>query len=398
MVVKVYGIDGSEQRNIDLADEVFNRSVSTGSIYHAIRNELANLRVGTASTKSRSEVRGSGAKPWRQKGTGRARSGTRQSPVWVGGGVAFGPKPRDYSYKIPKKLKRLAFKSIFSQKTREERLLVVEDFTVESGKTRELVKILEGLTPENRTAIVISGEDSMLKRAGRNVPGLSILSYNRLRAHDLFYAGRVIVFEKAVQELGRMYGEPSSKRRAGKLPAAVKAPEGAKPVPKKAGAGPKPSAKPAATKLAAKKTAAPQSAAKPKAPAKAPAKPAAKKPAAPQSAAKPKAPAKAPAEKAPAKAAAAKAGAGKKPTAPKKGAPKPSAAKAATKGEAKPVTAKPKSASTGSKAAAKKPAAPKKGAPKPSAAKAAIKGEAKVSAKKPAAGKTSSGKTGKKDS
>ena len=401
MVVKVYGIDGSEQRNIDLADEVFNRSVSTGSIYHAIRNELANLRVGTASTKSRSEVRGSGAKPWRQKGTGRARSGTRQSPVWVGGGVAFGPKPRDYSYKIPKKLKRLAFKSIFSQKTREERLLVVEDFTVESGKTRELVKILEGLTPENRTAIVISGEDSMLKRAGRNVPGLSILSYNRLRAHDLFYAGRVIVFEKAVQELGRMYGEPSSKRRAGKLPAAVKAPEGAKPVPKKAGAGPKPSAKPAATKLAAKKTAAPQSAAKPKAPAK----PAAKKPAAPQSAAKPKAPAKAPAEKAPAKAAAAKAGAGKKPTAPKKGAPKatsdgskPSAAKAATKGEAKPVTAKPKSASTGSKAAAKKPAAPKKGAPKPSAAKAAIKGEAKVSAKKPAAGKTSSGKTGKKDS
>ena len=93
MVVKVYGIDGSKQRDIDLVDAVFNRSVSTGSIYHAIRNELANLRVGTASTKTRSEVRGSGAKPWRQKGTGRARAGTRQSPVWVGGGVVFGPKP-----------------------------------------------------------------------------------------------------------------------------------------------------------------------------------------------------------------------------------------------------------------------------------------------------------------
>ena len=208
MVVKVYGIDGSKQRDIDLADEVFNRSVSTGSIYHAIRNELANLRVGTASTKTRSEVRGSGAKPWRQKGTGRARAGTRQSPLWVGGGVAFGPKPRDYSYKVPKKLKRLAYKSILSQKIQEDRLMVVEDFTVESGKTRELVKILKGLMPENgnRTAIVISGEDSMLKRAGRNVPGLSILSYNRLRAHDLFYASTVIVFEKAAEELGRFYG------------------------------------------------------------------------------------------------------------------------------------------------------------------------------------------------
>jgi hypothetical protein len=122
--------------------------------------------------------------------------------------VVFGPKPRDYSYKVPKKLKRLAYRSILSQKMQEDRLMVVEDFTVESGKTRELVKILKGLMPENgkRTAIVISGEDSMLKRAGRNVPGLSILSYNRLRAHDLFYAGTVIVFEKAAEELGRFYG------------------------------------------------------------------------------------------------------------------------------------------------------------------------------------------------
>jgi large subunit ribosomal protein L4 len=229
MVVKVYGIDGSQQRAIDLAEEVFNRSVSTGSIYHAIRNELANLRVGTASTKTRHEVRGSGAKPWRQKGTGRARSGTRQSPLWVGGGVVFGPKPRDYSYKIPKKIKRLAYKSILSQKIQEDRLMVVEDFTVESGKTRELVKILKGLKTGNgnRTAIVISGEDTMLKRAGRNVPGLSILSYNRLRAHDLFYAGTVIVFEKAAEELGRFYGRGElvpktvkSKAKPAGLPAA----------------------------------------------------------------------------------------------------------------------------------------------------------------------------------
>ena len=240
MVVKVYGIDGSKQRDIDLVDAVFNRSVSTGSIYHAIRNELANLRVGTASTKTRSEVRGSGAKPWRQKGTGRARAGTRQSPVWVGGGVVFGPKPRDYSYKVPKKLKRLAFKSILSQKIQEDRLMVVEDFTVESGKTRELVKILKGLTPENgnRTAIVISGEDSMLKRAGRNVPGLSILSYNRLRAHDLFYASTVIVFEKAADELGRFYGGMKPERAVGKPKAKLAAKPSSKPAAKAAGAPP----------------------------------------------------------------------------------------------------------------------------------------------------------------
>ncbi len=240
MVVKVYGIDGSKQRDIDLADEVFNRSVSTGSIYHAIRNELANLRVGTASTKTRSEVRGSGAKPWRQKGTGRARAGTRQSPVWVGGGVAFGPKPRDYSYKVPKKLKRLAYKSILSQKIQEDRLMVVEDFTVESGKTRELVKILKGLMPENgnRTAIVISGEDSMLKRAGRNVPGLSILSYNRLRAHDLFYASTVIVFEKAAEELGRFYGGGKPGRAAVKPKAQPTAKASSKPAAKAAGRPP----------------------------------------------------------------------------------------------------------------------------------------------------------------
>jgi large subunit ribosomal protein L4 len=388
MVVKVYGIDGSEQRNIDLADEVFNRSVSTGSIYHAIRNELANLRVGTASTKSRSEVRGSGTKPWRQKGTGRARAGTRQSPVWVGGGVAFGPKPRDYSYKLPKKIKRLAFKSIFSQKTREERLLVVEDFTVESGKTRELVKILEGLTPENRTAIVISGEDSMLKRAGRNVPGLSILSYNRLRAHDLFYAGRVIVFEKAAEELGRMYGAPSSKRRAGKPPAAAKALSGAKPVPKtaaKAPGKPKPAeSKPAPrTKTAAKvpsagsKTAAMPKSAAAKAEAKAPAKTAAKKPAtakpkaataSSKTAAKPKSAAAKAEAKAPAKTAAKKPATAKPKaaTASSKTAAKPksAAAKAEAKAPAKtaakkPATAKPKAATAGSKTAAKKPAAPK---------------------------------------
>jgi large subunit ribosomal protein L4 len=410
MVVKVYGIDGSEQRDIDLADEVFNRSVSTGSIYHAIRNELANLRVGTASTKTRSEVRGSGAKPWRQKGTGRARAGTRQSPIWVGGGVAFGPKPRDYSYKIPKKLKRLAFKSIFSQKTQEERLMVVEDFTVESGKTRELVKILKGLTPENRTAIVISGEDSMLKRAGRNVPGLSILSYNRLRAHDLFYAGRVIVFEKAVEELGRMYGEPSSKRTAGKPSAVVKALSGAKPV-----ALEKTEAKTTTVKAPAKPKAAASKAAPKKTAAEAEPKPDGRTPAAakakaPSAGPEPAAKGEAKAAKSQSKAAGKPATEGSKPSAkaPAKSKTTAKAAKAPAKSKSaapksKSGTAKPKAPSAGPKPAAKGEAkatkSQSKAAPaKASAAKAPAKsGKDKPAAPKKAAAKRGSGKTSKKD-
>ena len=171
MVAKVYGIDGQERREITLADEVFNTRVSTGSIYHAIRNELANQRVGTASTKTRSEVRGSGTKPWRQKGTGRARAGTRQSPLWVGGGVVFGPKPRDYSYRLPRKIKRLAMRSILSQKQLENRLKVVEDFSIDGGKTRELARILRVLSPNSesarptsaRTALIVTDEDALLR-------------------------------------------------------------------------------------------------------------------------------------------------------------------------------------------------------------------------------------------
>jgi large subunit ribosomal protein L4 len=209
MLKKVIGIDGSQAKEIELAEGVFNITVSTGSIYHALRNELANRRLGTASTKTRAEVKGSGAKPWRQKGTGRARAGHKRSPLWVHGGVIFGPRPRDYSYRLPRKVKRLAMRSILSQKQQEDRLLVVEDFTVESGKTKDLVQILKRINPQpkGRTVMVLSGEDRMLKRAGRNLPDVGILSYNRLTAHELFYSGRLILLEKAALSLNDFYTE-----------------------------------------------------------------------------------------------------------------------------------------------------------------------------------------------
>lgn len=206
MDAKVLSTKGEELRTISLDDSVFGRDISEGAIYHAIRNELANMRIGTATVKTRSEVIGTRKKPWRQKGTGRARSGTKQSPVWVGGGVAFGPRPRDYHYAMPRKMKRVAMKSILSMKLKDEELKVVEDFSVESGKTRDLSVILKNLSDGRRTVIVLKDNDPMIKRAGRNIPWISFLSYDRLRAHDLYYGKKILVLETAATKLGEFYG------------------------------------------------------------------------------------------------------------------------------------------------------------------------------------------------
>jgi large subunit ribosomal protein L4 len=207
---KLYSVQGKELKTVTLADDVFAHEVSEGSIYNAIKNELANLRVGTASTKTRTEVHGAKTKPWRQKGTGRARAGRRQSPVWVGGGIAFGPRPRDYSYVLPKKVKRLAMKSILSLKAATDGFKVVENFTVSTGKTKDLVKILSTLFPaEEKTVLILKDDDALLKRAARNIPWVSFLTFNRLRAHDLFYTKNLVIMEEAAQNLGSFYAGKS---------------------------------------------------------------------------------------------------------------------------------------------------------------------------------------------
>jgi large subunit ribosomal protein L4 len=208
MDAPVLSTEGAELRTISLADDVFAREVREGAIYHAIRNELANARVGTACTKGRSEVNGTGKKPWRQKGTGRARAGSRRSPVWVGGGTVFGPKPRSYRYRLPRKIKRLAMKSILSLHAHRGSLKVVEDFALESGKTKDLVRILHRLGGTARPVIVLPGDDrTTVRRSGHNIPGLTFLNYNQLRAHDLFYGKTVFVMESAVRNLNVFYGE-----------------------------------------------------------------------------------------------------------------------------------------------------------------------------------------------
>ena len=207
MEKKVYSIDGKELRTIELDDKVFGLPVNEDVIYYAINNELANKRLGTACTKDRSEVNGSNAKPYKQKGTGRARRGDKKSPLLRGGGVIFGPKPRDFSYTIPKKVKRLAMKSILSLKAQDDRLTVIEDFTVESGKTKDFAAILKNFSDNERTVIIMKDNDPMLKRAARNIPTLTYLSYERLRAHDLFYGRKVLILESAAKNLSDFYNE-----------------------------------------------------------------------------------------------------------------------------------------------------------------------------------------------
>ncbi|MFC2386300.1 50S ribosomal protein L4 [Treponema socranskii] len=205
MEKKVFSVDGKELRTISLDDAVFGLPVNEDVIYYAVTNELANRRVGTACTKGRSEVHGSNAKPYKQKGTGHARRGDKKSPLLAGGGTIFGPKPRDFSYAIPKKEKRLAMKSILSMQAQSDRFTVVEDFTIDSGKTKDLVKILDNFTKGERTVLILKDDDPKIKQAARNIPSLQFLSYNRLSAHALFYGRKIIALESAVKNLSSFY-------------------------------------------------------------------------------------------------------------------------------------------------------------------------------------------------
>ncbi len=208
MEQKVFNTNGKETGTIELADAVFNVEVSTGSIYHAIRNEEANRRVGTACTKTRAEVNYSNTKPYKQKGTGNARRGDKKSPIAVGGGTIFGPKPRDYSYRLPKKVKRLAMKSLLTLGVQENRLVVVEDFTSENGKTKDIVAIMKAFATENqRTLIIMKDDDKMIRRAARNIPYVHVQAFDKLSAKELLYGRKILVLKGAASNLNSFYGE-----------------------------------------------------------------------------------------------------------------------------------------------------------------------------------------------
>ncbi|MCQ2411794.1 MAG: 50S ribosomal protein L4 [Sphaerochaetaceae bacterium] len=208
MEAKVFSVNGKEIKTIELNPDVFGIEVSDGSIYHAVNNELANRRVGTACTKTRAEVNYSNTKPFKQKGTGNARRGDKKSPIMVGGGTIFGPKPRDYSYTLPKKVKRLAMKSLLSLSVQEERLVLVEDFTCENGKTKEVVAVLKNFVEDGkRTVLIMKNDDAMIRRAAKNIPYLHVLAYDKLSAKELLYGKKVVMLETAAKNLNEFYGD-----------------------------------------------------------------------------------------------------------------------------------------------------------------------------------------------
>ncbi|MCL2442544.1 MAG: 50S ribosomal protein L4 [Treponema sp.] len=214
MNCKVYSKEGKELRTMILDDNVFGLPVNEDLIWYAINNELANKRQGNASTKGRAEVHGSNARPYKQKGTGRARRGDKKSPILVGGGTIFGPKPRDFSYSMPKKAKRQALKTILSLKAQSDTIKIIEDFSIESGKTKDLASLLNNFEPGLRTVLILKDDDPKIKRAAANIPWVKYLSYNRLEAHELFYGRQVLMLETAAKNLNDFYGakaDPQSK-------------------------------------------------------------------------------------------------------------------------------------------------------------------------------------------
>lgn len=199
MKIKVVDVNGTELKELELSDDVFGITPNRFSIYESVKNELANSRQGTASTKTKAEVSGSGAKPWRQKGTGRARVGTKRNPVWRHGGVAFGPKPRDFSYVLPKKVKNLAYRSLFSMKVLENNLLVIDKIELKEGKTKEFLTLLQKILDKKiKYSLILTDKDFLVKRATRNLPFVKTLSSIRLNVKDLFYSDKIILTEEAI--------------------------------------------------------------------------------------------------------------------------------------------------------------------------------------------------------
>jgi large subunit ribosomal protein L4 len=205
MKIDKYSIDGKVVGQIDLSDEVFGAEINDVLIYEIVKAANANLRQGTHKTKQRAEVSGGGAKPWKQKGTGRARSGSSRSPIWVGGGTVFGPTPRSYTITLPKKIRKAAYRSLFSMKLKEGSVKVIEDFDVK-GKTREVATVGKALNI-SKGILITANESLLLKRAIKNIPWFIYNNALRISSRDIFYSKDVILTESAVKIINERYGK-----------------------------------------------------------------------------------------------------------------------------------------------------------------------------------------------
>ena len=204
--VKIYKMDGSVAGEMQLSDKVFNAEYNEPLIHQAVVARLANERQGTKSTLTRTEVRGGGAKPWRQKGTGRARQGSIRAPQWIKGGVVFAPKSRDFSKKMNVEARRGALFSALSKKVADGELIVVDEFTVSAPKTKEVAKFLDALKLDKRTLVVMDTNDANSILASRNIAKLSTLPVAQINTYDVVANAKVVLTKGAVEKIEEVYG------------------------------------------------------------------------------------------------------------------------------------------------------------------------------------------------
>lgn len=203
--VDVYNISGQKVGDMDLNDNIFAVEVNKIAMHSAVVNALANARQGTQSTKTKTEVRGGGRKPWRQKGTGRARHGSNRSAQWVGGGIVLGPKPRSYSYTLPKKVKRLALKSALTSKVIENNIIVLDDLKLEAIKTKEMVNVLNNLKIDSSALIVLPEVDKNVVLSARNIESVKTATTNSINTYDILKYNKFIVTKDAVSKIEEVY-------------------------------------------------------------------------------------------------------------------------------------------------------------------------------------------------
>lgn len=203
--IDVYDIEGKKVNDVELNEDIFGIIPNEELVHSVIVNYLANQRQGTQSTKTRAEVRGGGKKPWRQKGTGRARQGSIRAPHWVGGGIALGPKPRSYNYKLNKKEKRLAIKSCLSSKVIENELTVVDKIELKEIKTKEVAKMLNNLKLAGKTLILLPEKNEVIQKSARNIEGVKTLSVNTINAYDLVNYNNLVITLDTVKKLEEVY-------------------------------------------------------------------------------------------------------------------------------------------------------------------------------------------------
>ena len=205
MQTKVFDMAGKQVGEIELSDAIFGIEPNAAVVHDVVKNHLANCRQGTQSSLTRAEVSGGGIKPWRQKGTGRARQGSTRAPQWTHGGVVFAPKPRDYSKSVPRKVKRLAMKCALSAKVAGEEMVVLDALTFETPKTREMAKVLSAIGAEKKTLLVLPGKDETIARVSNNIPGLKLAFVNTINVLDILGCDKLVVVKDAVAQIEEVY-------------------------------------------------------------------------------------------------------------------------------------------------------------------------------------------------